>query len=68
MYSLGLSPKRPFKWPLMSQAWEVFGFVISLRRHPSFPFICFVIPFCCEQELNVGVKTANRIMHVCVKQ
>lgn len=61
----GSLSKRPFKWPLMSRAWGVFGFVGSLRRHPSFPFICFVIRFCCEQELDVWCET-GKSHNVCV--
>lgn len=61
----GSLSKRPFRWPLMSPAWGVFGFVDSLRHHPSFPFICFVIPFLWEQGLNVRVRNCrNCIMHV----
>lgn len=56
MYRPGvLSPKRPFKWPLMSQGLgggvdggrrqgvgvggRSFGFVDSLSHHPSFPLL-----------------------------
>lgn len=61
----GSLSKRPFKWPLMSQAWGVFGFVDSLRHHLSFPFICFVIRFLWEQELNVRCET-GKLHNACV--
>lgn len=66
----GSLSKRPFKWPLMSWAQGVFGFVGSLRCHPSFPFICFVIRFCGEQELNAQCeagKMHNVRVSVCVR-
>lgn len=62
----GSLTKRPFKWSLMLPAWGVFGFVDSLRHHPSFPFICFVIRPLWEQELNVRCET-GKLHNACVQ-